>query len=141
MISLFFIIIYWANNFTATFTIIWARIHTVSHTAQPISALVADFICFSSPRAIISWYPFQTINTKHTNQMANHKYLFTSDIILYIERCHDIRVVFWENSPPVCHLRVHRVTAFTLDMDTKNSDVNIHITATLIFFICNLIKY
>jgi len=42
---------------------------------------VAFFICSLSPRAIISWYPFQIMNKKHTNPIANRRYLFTRNII------------------------------------------------------------
>lgn len=121
------------------FTMICANIHTVSHTAHHIKALVAAFICFSSPRAIISWYPFQIINQKQASQIVNHRYLFTRDIVLYIERCPSICTGLWENSPPVCHLRVQRVTAFVLDRNTMNNEVSIHII--LSFFIFGYINY
>lgn len=72
------------------FTIIYANRQIIIHIALQTNDLVADFVCFSSQRAVISWYQFQTINKKQKNHIANHKYLLTKAIIVNIERFHSI---------------------------------------------------
>ena len=94
---------------------ICAKIHTVSPKADHIKDLVAAFICLESPRAIMSLYPFQIINPKQASPTANHKYLFTRDIILNIERSPTTVVELLSIFDPTGHLRVRRVTASTLD--------------------------
>ena len=127
--------LFYANNLIAMFTMICAKIHTVSPKAAHINDLVAASICLESPRAMISWYQFQIINQKQASPIVNHKYLFTSDIILNIEYSHSTCVWVFSTSHPITHSRVRRVTAFTLDRDSNKHGSNIHIIFFILIFV------